>query len=248
MALSQKQVAQLAKEQERLNKLQEDFYAAQEVGNKKAIAEAARLMKLTNGRIDKLGKSNEEANKYYNTLKNQLDISGEITKATQDRATLLTESNNLAQLEAGVGKQTARQQEIQGNAAQKLFGLKQDILGVTNAEELANANIEGLKSQIARIEQESVEANREGSELINDTLDGLRMQVGNLEEQQEYLQAENQLRDATIGKLESMKGGMTRMITQAKLITKALMANPIFLHAAVIVGLIDLMKKFVTDT
>ena len=120
MALSQKQVAQLAKEQERLNKLQEDFYAAQEAGNKKAIAEAARLMKLTNGRIDKLGKSNEEADKYYNTLKNQLDISGEITKATQDRATLLTESNNLAQLEAGVGKQTARQQEIQGNAAQKL--------------------------------------------------------------------------------------------------------------------------------
>ena len=186
MALSQKQVAQLAKEQERLNKLQEDFYAAQEAGNKKAIAEAARLMKLTNGRIDKLGKSNEEADKYYNTLKNQLDISGEITKATQDRATLLTESNNLAQLEAGVGKQTARQQEIQGNAAQKLFSLKQSILGVTNAEELANANIEGLKSQIARIEQESVEANREGSELINDTLDGLRMQVGNLEEQQEY--------------------------------------------------------------
>ena len=248
MALSQKQVAQLAKEQERLNKLQEDFYAAQEAGNKKAIAEAARLMKLTNGRIDKLGKSNEEADKYYNTLKNQLDISGEITKATQDRATLLTESNNLAQLEAGVGKQTARQQEIQGNAAQKLFSLKQSILGVTNAEELANANIEGLKSQIARIEQESVEANREGSELINDTLDGLRMQVGNLEEQQEYLQAENQLRDATIGKLESMKGGMTRMITQAKLFTKALMANPIFLLAAVIVGLIALMKKFVTDT
>ena len=98
MALSQKQVAQLAKEQERLNKLQEDFYAAQEAGNKKAIAEAARLMKLTNGRIDKLGKSNEEADKYYNTLKNQLYISGEITKATQDRATLLTESNNLAQL------------------------------------------------------------------------------------------------------------------------------------------------------
>ena len=47
MALSQKQVAQLVKEQERLNKLQEDFYAAQEAGNKKAIAEAARLMKLT---------------------------------------------------------------------------------------------------------------------------------------------------------------------------------------------------------
>ena len=74
------------------------------------------------------------------------------------------------------------------------------------------------------------------------------MQISNLEEQQEYLNAENQLRDATIGKLESMKGGMTRMITQAKLFTKALMANPIFLLAAVIVGLIALMKKFVTDT
>ena len=35
--------------------------------------------------------------------------------------------NNLAQLEAGVGKQTARQQEIQGNAAQKLFGLKRPV-------------------------------------------------------------------------------------------------------------------------
>ena len=63
MALSQKQVAQLVKEQERLNKLQADFYAAQEAGDKKAVKEAARLMKLTNGRIDKLGKSNEEANK-----------------------------------------------------------------------------------------------------------------------------------------------------------------------------------------
>ena len=136
MALSPKQVAQLAKEQERLNKLQADFYAAQEAGDKKAVKEAARLMKLTNGRLDKLGNTNDEVNKYYNTMKKQLDVSGEITKATQNRATLLAESNVLSQLDAQAGTKSARQQELQSNAASKLFGLKQGILGITNAEAL----------------------------------------------------------------------------------------------------------------
>ena len=248
MALSPKQVAQLAKEQERLNKLQADFYAAQEAGDKKAVKEAARLMKLTNGRLDKLGNTNDEVNKYYNTMKKQLDVSGEITKATQNRATLLAESNVLSQLDAQAGTKSARQQELQSNAASKLFGLKQGILGITNAEELANADIAGLKSQITEIEQESQELNKEGAELANAYLASLTSQVENLEEQQEYLQDENKLRDATIGKLQNMAGNMKRMIGQAKNFAKAMMANPIFLLAAVIVGLIALMKKFVTDT
>ena len=113
MALSPKQVAQLAKEQERINKLQEEFYAAQEAGDKKAVKEQARLLKLANGRLDKLGSANQEVDKYYNTLKKQLDVSGEITKATQDRSTLLAESNALSQLEAQVGTKSARQTELQ---------------------------------------------------------------------------------------------------------------------------------------
>ena len=248
MALSPKQVAQLAKEQERINKLQEEFYAAQEAGDKKAVKEQARLLKLANGRLDKLGSANQEVDKYYNTLKKQLDVSGEITKATQDRSTLLAESNALSQLEAQVGTKSARQTELQTNAASKLFGLKQSILSVTNAEELANANIEGLKSQISEIEQESTELNKEGKDIAQAMLSSLTSQVENLEEQQTYLQDENALRDATIGKLQNMAGGMKRMIGQAKNFTKAMMANPIFLLAAVIVGLIALMKKFVTNT
>lgn len=253
--LSPKQVDKLSRETEKLKVLQDELYAAQEKGDKAAEKRAAKLLVLANGRVDGIAHANKESDKYYKGLKDQLDLSTGITKATQSRATILAEANVMAKLNATTMKKggkdvekTSRQLNIQQEAAKGLLGLKQGILDVTDEEALAGADLAALQSSIVDIKKKSVNADAASKKAINQVLGDMDAQVDVLQEQQDYLQAENSLRDATIGKFTSMGTKMKGMIKSAKMFAKVLLANPIFLLAAVVIGILALMKKFISDS
>ena len=240
----QSDLKRLTKEFETIKKLQADLNAEKDKGNKadkEALKNIANLLNLANGRVDKMGQLRGKTKEVYNEYKGLLDVSSSITKDTNNRGALLKEANELAKFQ---GKGTKMEADI----SKQMVGVRKQLLNTSTAEKIQSMDMAGIDKEILEIEDRSKDLRGESQKKVMTLLGNMKTQRKMLGEQQDYLNMEDKIRDATIGKLKTMSGGMRQMIMAAKNFAKVMLANPIFLLAAVIVGLIALMKKFVTDS
>ena len=242
--LNRDDLKNLTKEYERLKKLQAELNAEKSKGvfaDKEAIKETAKLLNLTNGRIDRMGQLRGKTKEVYNEYRGLYDVSSQITKETNNKAVLLKEANTLAKFQSKGTK-------VEADIAKQMVGVRKQLLDTSTAEKIQAMDMQDIDKNILQMEDKAKNLKGKSKEQVMAILDNMRGQRDMMGEQQDYLNMEDKIREATIGKLKSAGGGMRQMVTAAKHFGKVLLANPIFLIAAVVVGIIALMKQFVTQS
>ena len=122
--LNRDDLKNLTKEYERLKKLQAELNAEKSKGvfaDKEAIKETAKLLNLTNGRIDRMGQLRGKTKEVYNEYRGLYDVSSQITKETNNKAVLLKEANTLAKFQSKGTK-------VEADIAKQMVGVRKQLL------------------------------------------------------------------------------------------------------------------------
>ena len=120
--LNRDDLKNLTKEYERLKKLQAELNAEKSKGvfaDKEAIKETAKLLNLTNGRIDRMGQ-----------------LRGK-TKETNNKAVLLKEANTLAKFQSKGTK-------VEADIAKQMVGVRKQLLDTSTAEKIQAMDMQDI--------------------------------------------------------------------------------------------------------
>ena len=242
--LDPKQVARLRKLSEERLSIEQQINAEKEKGNKadkerlKTLAKQASSINL---QIDGMANQRKTTKEIYDKFKNLHKVGSQITKDTADRATLMKTANEMAKL---ADSNTTNQRDI----SKDLVSIQEDLLDTSTAAKLQGMDMEDIENKIKEAKDKSLNLSGAAKKKVDAIIASLEAQKNALSDQQDLLNMTDKIHDATIGKLKGMQASFKMMKKQAWNLMKVLLKNPIFLLAAVIVGIIALMKKFITDS